>query len=114
MPGRKPVTICTDGEWRRAIEHMRAVVTAPEGYHFVFRRSAKLNVWGDCCVNEQTKTITIRVARNVPLAFAEWILMHEVAHALDWSPMHAHYSDHGPTFGVRWAVVYCAYMGERH
>lgn len=114
MPGRKPIAQCTDSEWRAIVTRLRAVCPPPEGYSIRFVRSAKCEGYGDCLVDHEKKRIVIRVERGHEPGFTEWIAIHELAHALDWSPAHAHYTDHGPTWGVRQAQVYCAFFGERH
>ena len=114
MAGRKPVTQCTDTEWRKIVARLRAVAPAPEGYRFVFRRSKTCDGWGDCDHNEKTKTFTIRVAHGLSEDHTADTAIHETAHAYDWRPGHANYSDHGPTWGCYYARIYAAYHGERH
>jgi hypothetical protein len=104
MSGRKPITQCTDTEWREIVQHARAVCPPPKGWRYRMYRSASLkDAHATCLVRFDRKLITIKVGRGYSEPYTRDLVAHELAHALAWqhSP-HVFAADHDET----WAQCY--------
>ena len=104
MAGRKPITQCTDGEWKAIVQHARAVCPPPAGWTYrIYRTRAMGDAAGTCLVDREKKVITIKIGKGYSEPYTRDLMAHELAHALAWqhSP-HVFAADHDET----WAQCY--------
>jgi len=66
---------------------------------------------GYCELKDGTGRFEVVIDSRLSAREVEDTLIHELAHVLDWSHVHGHTQDHGPTWGVRLAYVYRRYHG---
>jgi hypothetical protein len=70
--------------------------------------------WGDCELKDGKKPyFMIRILDGLGEDSAIDTLLHEWAHTLCWTE-HPFLRDHGPEWGVAFARVYCAFVGEKY
>ena len=71
--------------------------------------------YGDCSlVRKPTPHFLIRIDRTLGNESALMILAHEWAHAVSWTAEHLEIADHGPEWGIAYARVWRALVGEDH
>lgn len=116
MKGRKPITQCTEGEWREISRKFRACIPPPEGYiwRLIFSKSLH-DDWGKCDRKDgragRPGTIYIRITRGMSKSETEETLLHEAAHAFDMWTHHAWAGDHSDTFWLWMGRLYRRYHG---
>lgn len=59
------------------------------------------------------RTFTITISRELTEYETEHVLLHEWAHMLSWRPHHPLSGDHGPDWGVWFALVWRSYYGTQ-
>jgi len=97
----------TAAEFREAVKHLQSVAGFCREYDVSFDRVADIDSSGDSELVDATGRFKIRVWSGCTLGEMWDTLIHESAHVLDWHPYTPYVRDHGPTWGVRYAEVYC-------
>lgn len=114
--GTKPVTVCTESEWKYLVQKARALCPAPTGWTLRLYRSRSLrDCLGDAEVNEKTRTVIIRVAHGLSYDHTLEVLIHELAHAYAWqhSP-HVFATDHDVTWATIFVQLRVALVGAKY
>src|SRR5690606_15341167 len=104
-----PSEPCTDEEFRAMVAHLRAVAPVPRGCSVTVHRVADLADHG--YTSKHRANFTIEVAAGMTHLETELTLIHEWAHMLAWRPHHPLSGDHGPDWGVWYALCYSRYHG---
>lgn len=104
----------SDAHWRDIVRDMTIAADFPRDYHVVTRMVSGLSAYGlTHAIDEETGRFLVEIERDVQPGFAEWLLMHEYAHILDWSPARPFLCDHGATHAIREREIYCRYYQVR-
>jgi hypothetical protein len=104
----------SESQWRTIVRDMTIAADLPRDYHVDVRLVAGLGDWGlTHALDEYTGRFLIEIERDVQPGFAEFLLIHEFAHVLDWTPARPSTRNHGPTHAVRMAEIYCNYYQVR-
>lgn len=68
--------------------------------------------FGSCnLIEEGERHFLIRIQKSLPYWTMVETMIHEWAHIVDWRPDFPFRCDHGPSWGVCYAEVYCEYYG---
>lgn len=107
---KKPPPV-RDEEFRAKVTHLRTLCPPPAGTKVEVSRKPRyeLNEEGYCV--KKGRTFSIVVNQNLNDYELEHVLIHEWAHMMAWRPYHPLVGDHGPDWGVWYAVVYRKYHG---
>ncbi len=116
MAGRKVVTQCTAAEWRSMCRRVKSCIPPPEGYAWRFVWSTALEGdEGDCSrvlgKDGRLGTFRIRVAKGLSEKQTIDVLLHECAHAFDWTEHHGWLTDHSSTFWIWLGRLFRRYHG---
>jgi predicted SprT family Zn-dependent metalloprotease len=68
-------------------------------------RAAMGSAWADCELRDR-KHFTIRICAGQSLAFTQYLLRHEWAHAVAWREGHETVCDHDPEWALAFARIY--------
>ncbi len=103
----------TEREWDSLVEGMLAVLPLSQDYEIRFERKSfppgsEIEGWCECLDVESAKFV-IGVSKDVSLSHATEILIHELAHLLDWKPYTPWTANHGATFWIYYGEIYRAY-----
>lgn len=115
MAGRKPVTQCTDKEWKTLCQQVRAMCPPPTGWKLRLYRSKSIEHYGDCTVEEAKKQIVIRIRHGLSLGHTYEIVTHELAHAYAWqhSP-HVFSANHDASWAQTFVALRVALVGAKY
>ena len=104
------MTFCTDGEYKRILDHLRSVVPPPKGctVHVSRVDAAALPDMAGWCNKHRTR-VEIQLSREVTPYEAEPTLLHDWAHMLAWRPHYPLSGDHGPDWGVWYSLCWRQY-----
>ena len=101
---------CTVAEWRGIVDRVTLTAGFPRDYHVEIVRVPNLEHHGFAAdVDLETGHFKIEIDVDMTAAHTADILMHEVAHVLDWRPLTPFTRDHGPTFWIHFGEVWCRY-----
>ena len=100
----------TDSQWRRIVADVALAADLPRDFHVEVRRVKGLAEDALTHASDpDTGRFLIEVDEDIQAGFAEWLLIHEFAHVLDWSPARPQQANHGGTHGVLFNEIYCRY-----
>ena len=102
---------CSKNEWDDAVARLTERVTLHPDVQVTYERKPLTEEDGYCEIKDPTGRFAIVVDSRLSQRETVDTLIHELAHVLDWSHVHGHTQDHGPTWGVRYAYVYRRYHG---
>lgn len=103
---------CSDREFRELVAEILGRCPPPARVRVRFRRVPAADLHGDDGeVSKKGSEFTILVARGLSYSSTLETAIHEYAHVFDWRPHHPFNRDHGPTWGVHYAQVYCTVKG---
>ena len=102
---------CSAAEWRDAVARLQERVQLHPDVHVTYLRKPLTTEAGYCELQDATGRFLIVIDSRLSQRETVDTLIHELAHVLDWSHVHGHTQDHGPTWGVRFAYVYRRYHG---
>lgn len=102
----------SDQAFRELVAELLGRCPPPARTRVVCKRVSTAALGGDFAdVSKARSTFTIRIARGLDDRQTLDALIHEYAHVMDWRPYHPLIHDHGPTWGVEYARIYCAVHG---
>lgn len=98
-------------ELKSEIQTLRKVFPPLYPVRVYFRdRSQMDHSWGDCELvygqNSRPSHFRIRLCRGQSLAFTQYLLRHEWAHAVAWREGHETVCDHDPEWALAFARIY--------
>lgn len=103
---------CTKTEWDCIVEAVVRAAAFPRDFHVEIVRVRNLGAHGTADgVDLETGRFRIEIDMDMTAAHTADILIHEVAHVLDWRPLTPFTRDHGPTFWIYFGEVWCRYRG---
>lgn len=86
------------------------MVRLPKGVRVLWRQATcGPDIAGDCGQTAAGNYV-IRIETALPRGYAIYLMIHEMAHVLQWIEYPNEPDDHGPGFGKCWARVYQAYF----
>jgi hypothetical protein len=103
---------CSESDFRRMVDHLKTVCPPPKSCKVTVERSLTGEMQhehGYVCKERQN--FMIYIDKSLTYYECEDKLIHEWAHMLNWKPHHPLEGDHGPTWGVTFALVYRKYHG---
>ena len=107
---------CTERQWKEIVEEMRAVLPLSNDYEVSIERKRLTDTvvegWCECLDHESAK-FRVVVSKDVTPSHATEILIHELAHLLDWKPYTPWTTNHGATFWIHYGEIYRAYHQVR-
>ena len=107
VPDHSP---CTSAEFREMVDHIRNVCPLPKGCTCVCVREET----DETGYTQKSRTkFTITIDKRLSRYETEHVLVHEWAHVMAWRPYHPLAGDHGPDWGVWYALVYRQYHGVK-
>lgn len=97
----------TDSQWRELVRDVLAIADLPRDYHVDIRRVPGLRQTAALgltyAVDPDTLRFRVEVEHDVCHDLATEILIHEMAHVLDYHNAKLTKRDHGPTWGIYYA-----------
>lgn len=97
-------------EFQRVAARLRKIVALPRGTRVLWRLvPCGPDIAGDCA-RTPAGNYVIRIESRLPRGYAIYLMLHEMAHVLQWVKFPDEPEDHGPGFGQCWARVYQAYF----
>ena len=108
----------TRAEWSDIVRDVTLAADLPRDYHVDVRLVPDLakttgNYAVTHAIDPDTGRFLIEVDPDVQSGFCEWLLIHEFAHVLDWTPARPSQTHHGGTHGVLANEIYCRYYQVR-
>jgi len=111
------LTTCSASEFGAITSEVAAVAPLPKSYRLRFKlhkpdRGCDAHGW--CERAQRRPSFTITIVTGLTAAHTADVVIHEVAHVLDWSAaLRPLGQDHSPTFWYHFGVVWCAYYQAR-
>ena len=103
---------CSVRDWTAIVDRVTHAAGFPRDYHVVIERAPLVDCFGTAeAVDIDTGHFRLVVHIDLTEPHAADILIHEVAHVLDWRPLTPFTRDHGPTFWIYLGEVWCRYHG---
>jgi len=103
---------CTGPQWAEAVARLEERVPISREVHVTYqRRPLPSDTAGHAELLDDTGRFAIAVSSSLSYSETVDVLIHELAHVLDWSPVHGYTQDHGPTWGIHYAYVYRRFHG---
>lgn len=102
---------CTKAEWTEIKRDLLAVTAMPANYSItIYRRRLAPGLYGTAqLVNEGRARFRVEVSDELSAAHSAEVLIHELAHVLDWRPTTPWTTDHGPTFWIHVGEIWRRY-----
>lgn len=112
-----PATLhaCTDDEWTELVQWVRDYVRLPQRHRVTFRRADAAETPGleGWAHKPSPRHFEVVVVREITRDHTVLVLLHEVAHVLDWNDHYPWRDDHPPTFWVHLGALYNAFHQGR-
>ena len=101
---------CSDAEFKALVKGVRAVTPLPQSIRVQFSRKPQSEMEGTAgYCTKNNRTFKVVISERLSHEHTAEVLIHEVAHVLDWRPYHPWLCDHGPTFWVHYGMLWTAY-----
>lgn len=91
-------------------ERLRRVVRLPHGTRVYWRLADCGSEFAGDCTLKDSGHFVIRIESSLPRGYAIYLMLHEMAHVMQWCDFPDEAEEHGPGFGQCWARVYQAYF----
>ncbi len=103
---------CTAKEWEEIVAGVQAILPLSNEYEVSIERKKISDgpMEGYCqCLDADSAKFRVVVSSDVSSSHATEILIHELAHLMDWKPYTPWTMNHGPTFWIHYGELYRAY-----
>ena len=104
---------CSKQQFEEIVKSALSVVPLSNEYEVKFERRTldpeEKPGWVEC-VDQDSAKFKVVVGNRATVGEATEIIIHEMAHILDWKPYTPWTQNHGPTWGVHYAEIYRAYF----
>ena len=101
---------CTDAEFKALVKSLRAVTPLPQSIRVQFSRKPQNEMEGTAgYCTKNNLTFKVDISERLSHEHTAEVLIHEVAHVLDWRPYHPWLCDHGATFWIHYGMLWTAY-----
>lgn len=101
---------CTAREWDAIVKRVITSACLPRDYHVEVVRTDLSDALGYAeAIDLETGRFKIEIETDLTEEHTVDVLIHEIAHVLDWRPFTALSCDHGPTFWIHVGEVYRRY-----
>lgn len=102
---------CTQKEWKQIKRDVLAATPLPHDFDIdIVRRDLGGQDFGIAsAIDVETTRFLIEIENDLTADHTTEILIHELAHILDWRPTTAWSTNHGPTFWIHYGEIWRAY-----
>jgi hypothetical protein len=97
-------------EFAATAKRIRRCVKLPPGVRVCWSLAKCADGNAGECVQTPRGNYRIRIDPVLPRGYAIYLMLHEMAHVMQWVEFPDEGEDHGPGFGQCWARVYKAYF----
>ena len=107
-PSRLSALACTEGQFKHLCKETLALCPIPRNYRVRFKLVPQADILAWVEKAERGNTFTVSVTEGHSYDHTQDLLIHELAHVIDWRPSTPLSCDHGPTFWIHYGTLYRA------